>query len=138
MGCFRHCEFEDAKEMYMNARALFERPSTVVTSLAQMKSPGVSTGGRPGFSKVSSPDLASASSPLNPASSPVRVNSSQLETKNVWTNCFVPVFCTAAHYDVETCALCCYVFSCRNCLCKDLAVVVFNVFTWLFGIDGHC
>src|SRR6218665_238261 len=77
MGCFPHCEFEDAKEMYMNARALFERPSTVATSLAQMKSPGVSTGGRPGFFKVSSPDLASASSPRYAPASVITVSSEE-------------------------------------------------------------
>src|SRR6218665_2828259 len=31
MKCFPHCGIEDAKEMYANARALFERPSAVAT-----------------------------------------------------------------------------------------------------------
>src|SRR6218665_3727056 len=35
MRCFTHCGIDDAKEMYANARALFERPSTVATMPAQ-------------------------------------------------------------------------------------------------------
>jgi len=96
MGCFPHCEFEDAKEMYMNARALFERPSTVATSLAQMKSPGVSTGGRPGFFKVSSPDLASASSPRYAPASVITVSSEEDGSSRVFGGPIAPSFYSPA------------------------------------------
>src|SRR6218665_2454446 len=66
MRCFTHCGIEDAKEMYANGRALFERPSTVATMPAQEVIPDVSSRRRSRLSKawpsnLSSPGYAPAS-----------------------------------------------------------------------------
>src|SRR6218665_3045951 len=59
MKCFTHCGIEDAKEMYANARALFERPSTVATPLVQKVIPDVSSGRRSRLSKAAPSNLSS-------------------------------------------------------------------------------
>ena len=98
MGCYPHCALEDVKEMYANARALFERPSTVATTLAQRMSPDVSSGRRSRFSKVSSSDLASASLPgYAPTSrSIITVSSDEDGSSRVFGGSIPPLFYSPA------------------------------------------
>jgi len=59
MKCFPHCGIEDAKEMYANARALFERPSAVATMPTQEVIRDVSSGRRSRLSKAAPSNLSS-------------------------------------------------------------------------------
>src|SRR6218665_1832285 len=93
MRCFTHCGIDDAKEMYANARALFERPSMVATIPAQEVIPDVSSRRRSRLSKASPSNL---SSPGYAPASVITVPSEEDSASRVFGGPIAPLFYSPA------------------------------------------